>query len=615
MSFASLWSDRLLPLGRWRGLFGSATLRADLLAGLLGAVVVLPMAVAFATLAGLPPQFGLYAAMVPAVVAALWGSSHHMVSGPTNPISLVVFATLAPLAEPGSADYLRLALTLALMVGALQLAMGFARLGSLVNFISHTVVIGFTAGAGLLIMASQIKPLFGLAIAQGTSFFGTLTYWANNIETTRPGALTVGMATIISGALVKRFLPRLPYMLAAMLAGSFTALALDALLGTERTGIRYLGALPGALPPLSIPDFSLGTLRELMDVAVAVTALALAEAASIARAIAVKSGQRIDANQEFIGQGLANLSAAFFSGYATSGSFSRSGLNYESGAKTPLAAAASAGFLILILIFLAPLAIYIPIASMAGLLMLVAWGLIDLKEIGVVLRSSRSETAVLAVTFGATLILHLEFAILAGIALSLVLYLNRTSQPSIRSLIPDAAQARKFRELGPGEADCPQLGIVRVEGSLYFGAVDHVAAFLQAHAALRPGQQHLLLMSKSINFIDVAGARMLQEEARRRRAAGGRLHFYSLRRGAEAILHQPDFAQGFDDGVYFQSKHAAISEIFRQLDHERCRNCTARIFLECASVPPPARDDPATAGRTGTGPRISPPPPTTSKAP
>ena len=576
----------LLPFLRWWPMVNAGTLKGDLLAGLIGAIIVLPQGVAFATLAGMPPEYGLYAAMVPAVIAALWGSSWHLVSGPTNAISLVVFATMSSLAEPGSADYVSLVLTLTFMVGLMQLAMGVARLGTLVNFISHTVVIGFTAGAALLIIASQVKNFFGIHIPHGAMFFRILGTLFAHVGDINPYVLLVGLITLLSGVVMRNWMPKIPYMIVAMLAGSLVALALNQSFGADITGIKTIGALPGALPPLSMPHFSFDTMRELISVAVAVTGLALIEAVSIARAIALKSGQRIDGNQEFIGQGLSNLLGAFFSGYPSSGSFNRSGVNFEAGAITPLAAVFSAGFLILVLLAVAPLAAYIPIASMAAILFLVAWGLFDFHHIGSIIRTSRAETAVLFSTLIATLVMHLEFAILVGMLLSLLLYLSRTSQPAVRILVPDNHEPqRKFHLVRAGDAECPQMKMVRIEGSIYFGAVNHVGEMLHDIAENHRQQHHLLIMAKSINFVDIAGAELLAEEARRRRQQGGRLWFYSVRQSAEEMLRKPEYAKEFGADAFFASKHEAIEHIVAQFDTSICANCKARIFEECRALP------------------------------
>ena len=582
----NLLLQRLFPFLRWWPQVNRDTLKCDLLAGLIGAVIVLPQGVAFATLAGMPPEYGLYAAMIPAVIAALWGSSFHLVSGPTNAISLVVFATMNHLAEPGSAQYVSLVLTLTFMVGIMQLAMGMARMGTLVNFISHTVVVGFTAGAAMLIFASQMKNFFGLDIPRGTVFFRTFEFFFTHLANIKPWVVLVGVVTLVSGLMVRKLLPKIPYMIVGMLVGSFTALGLNQWLGQEVTGIRTLGALPGALPPLSAPHFQMETMRDLLTIAVAVTALAITEAVSIARSIGVKSGQRIDGNQEFIGQGLSNMFGAFFSAYPSSGSFNRSGLNFEAGAKTPLAAAFSAGFLMIVLIAVAPLAAYLPIASMAAILFLVAWGLLDFHHFGVIARSSKSELAVLLVTFVSTLVIHLEEAILLGIMLSMMFYLNRTSQPLVRPVGPDPADpARKFKPVPEGGKECPQLKIVRIEGSLYFGAVNHVGETLQGYVETNPEQKHLLLMSKSINFVDIAGAELLANEARSRQKRGGSLSFYSLRLRAEEMLMKPDYVSAIGRDAVHATKHGAIASCVAKLDHEICRHCSARVFTECASLP------------------------------
>ena len=583
--------SRIFPFLAWWPRVGRASLRADIIAGLVGAIVVLPQGVAFATLAGMPPEYGLYCAMVPTIVAALWGSSWHAVSGPTNAVSLVVFATVSTLAEPGSAQYVHLVLTLSLMSGVIMLAMGVLRLGTLVNFISHTVVVGFTAGAAMLIFDAQLSNFFGVYIARDVSFLRSLEMFVAQIPYIQPYVLLVGVATLAAGILARRYLPQVPYMIAAMLAGSVLAFALNqAMGGAEHTGIRTLGALPGALPPLSHPDFELEKLRKLLAIAVAITVLGLTEAVSIGRAIALKSGQRIDGNQEFIGQGLSNIVASFFSGYPATASFNRSGLNFEAGARTPLAAVFSALFLVVVLIFVAPLMAYLPIASMAAILFLVAWGLIDFGSMRNIVRASRSETAVLALTFAATLLLELEFAILAGVMLSLLVYLKRTSRPSMRSLVPDPRHAtRKMAVLEAGLAECPQLKILRIEGSIYFGAVNHVGAHFDTLREVSPGQKNLLLLCKSINFVDVAGAELLAHEAEQRRKMGGQLYLYSLRQPVRDMLARGGYSEQIGQANIFGTKHEAIGGVFARLDRSVCDTCHARIFNECATLPPAAK--------------------------
>jgi len=571
----------LFPFLLWWPRVDRATLRADLVAGILGAVIVLPQGVAFATLAGMPPEYGLYAAIVPALVAALFGSSWHLVSGPTNAISIVVFASMSALAEPGSVEYIRLVLTLTLLTGAVQLAMGLARMGALVNFISHTVIIGFTAGAACLIFSSQVPNFFGAEIGRGASFLETFEQFVLHLDHVNPFVTAVGAVTLLSAIVVRRAWPRFPYMIVAILAGSGFAAALNVHFGVAQTGITTLGALPQALPALSAPDLSFDAIRKTLPIALAVTILGLTEAVSIARAIAVKSGQRIDGNQEFIGQGLSNLVGSFFSSYASSGSFNRSGVNYEAGAKTPLSAVAAAVLLVPIIALVAPFAAYLPHAVMAAVLFIVAWGLIDLHHIREILRTSRRETAVLLTTFVAALFAQLEFAIYAGVILSLLIYLSRTSRPLMLDVKPDPEEGSYHFSADSGLPDCPQLKMVRINGSLYFGAVDYVQRRLQEIDAENPQQKHVLIVASGINFVDMAGAGMLLDEVRRRRLLGGDLYFYRMKDEARQILERAGYAAEIGEENMFPVKVRAVNAIYRRLDSEICRNCSARIFREC----------------------------------
>lgn len=575
------WLLRLLPFLRWWHRVDRHTLRADGIAGLTGGIVLVPQGVAFATIAGMPPEYGLYAAMVPAVVAALWGSSWHLVSGPTTAISIVVFATISPLAEAGSAEYVRLVLTLTFLVGAIQLTLGLFRLGTLVNFVSHTVVVGFTAGAAVLIALSQVKNFFGLPIPRGAAAHEVLWGLASQLERINPFVTGVAVATVLASVATKRWLPRVPHMIAAMLAGSGVALVLNRMVGEAHTGIASIGALSVGLPPLSLPDFSPSRIEQLLPIAVAVALLALTEAVSIARAIAVKAEQRIDGNQEFIGQGLSNLLGSFFSGYASSGSFNRSGLNYAAGARTPLAAVFSAVALLGLVMFLAPLAKYLPIPAMAGILFVVAWGLIDFHHIGEILRASRQEGAVLIATFVSTLTLQLEFAIYTGVLLSLMLYLNRTSKPGLEDLKPVPGQSPPVFSTRTGLPDCPQLKIVRINGSIFFGAVSHLEAALQQIDERRPGHKHLLIVASGINFIDLAGARLLAQEARRRRALGGGLYFYGMKDEPLQVLRRCGVFDEIGADHFVEAGQDALAALRPRLDAATCAQCEVRVFEPC----------------------------------
>ncbi len=575
---------RFLPFLAWWPMVNKQTARTDFLAGLTGAIVVLPQGVAFATIAGMPPEYGLYAGMVPAIIAAFFGSSWHLVSGPTTAASIVLFSSLSALAEPGSAQYVTLALTLTFMVGVIELALGLARMGALVNFISHSVIVGFTAGAAILIASKQLKNFFGVPIERGGHLHDVLVQFWHQIPNISGHVTLVAAITLFSGILVKRFWPRMPHLIVAMVLGSLVGVWLNQRYGIDATGISTVGALPRSLPPLSSPDFSLETIKDLATPALAVTLFALTEAVSIGRSLAARSGQRIDGNQEFIGQGLSNLAGGFFSGYVATGSFNRSGLNYQAGAKTPLAAMFAGLLLMIIVLLVAPLAAYLPNAAMAGILFLVAWGLIDFHEIGHILKASRRETAIMGVTFFGALFLELELAIFAGVMLSLVLYLMRVSKPRIISRVPDPSLPKRKFNTGEHLPQCPQLHILRIDGSIFFGSVNHIQEAFAELEEKHPEQKHLAIIAQGINFVDIAGGAALVAEARKRRARGGGFYLINVKKGLWDSLESCGCLDEIGPNNVFKSKSAALTGIFQKLDKEICRHCDKRIFRECASV-------------------------------
>ncbi|RLA30241.1 MAG: sodium-independent anion transporter [Gammaproteobacteria bacterium] len=571
----------LLPFLRWSGRINGSTLRADLVAGLTGAAIVLPQGVAFALIAGLPPVYGLYAAMVPPVVAGLFGSSLHLVSGPTTALSIVVFSTLSPLATPGSPEYIQLALTLAFLAGLIQLGLGVARLGMLTNFVSHSVIVGFTAGAAILIVTSQLKHFFGVEIPPGESFLHTWEDFLVQLDQINWSATLVGATALLATLAVTLWRRTWPAMLIGMVLASVVA----ALLGPEANHIRLVGELPRELPPLSAPALTLGTFSMLSTGALAIAMLGLVEAVSIARSVALKSNQRIDSNQEFIGQGLANTIGSFFSAYPSSGSFTRSGINHAAGARTPLAALFAAGALLGILLLIAPLAAWLPIPAMAGILFLVATRLVDLHHIRTIVLASKRETAVLATTFLATLFVKLEFAIYLGVLLSLVLYLLRTSRPNITTLVPDTEDPLRVMLPVSSRPECPQLKLIRIDGSLFFGAVDHVQRALQRIRDRVPLQRHVVIIGSGINFLDVAGAEMLVQEGEAQRRIGGGLYIAKAKGEVCRMLLRGGYIERFEDSHVFSSKAAAIATLVPSLDDTTCANCQARIFRECATRP------------------------------
>ena len=566
-------------LGPWVAELNANTLRADAIAALLAAVLVLPQGIAFATLAGLPPAWGLYAAVVPTAVAALAGSSRHVLTGPTNALSLALAAAMAPLALAGSAEYLRLALVLTLMIGAIQLVVALLRLGVLTHFISPSVLLGFTTGAALLIAWHALNSL--------TREHGALG-----------PAVGVGALTLAVAVLLRLRWRRGPGMMIALAVGTAVAAA-----GVHWGGwpLARIGALPPALPPLALPAVTWADLPRLATIALALTLVALGQTIAIAKALAARSGQALDVNRECLGQGLANIAGSCFSAFVSCGSLNRSVPHMEAGARTPLSGVMAAGGVLLLVAGAAPLLAWVPMAAIDALLLLVAWTLVDTTQWRELARLDRSEAAVAGGTLVATLLLPLQVAVLAGVAASLVVYLHRTANPAVRSMgftgpprpgvnrpfvVLDTVTSASFESAVP---ECPQLKLLRMEGPVWFGAEAHVADALRQVRDEPDAPRHMLVMGKSMNFIDPAGAALWERERLYRSGPDAGLYFHRPRSEVMAIWRKSGFLQRLGEDHIFASKRSAIAAIVPRLDPDICARCTARVFVECAGQPGPGK--------------------------
>lgn len=572
--------------GAWVHEVGPATLRADLFAGLLGALLVVPQGVAFATLAGLPPAYGLYTAIVPCVVAALFGSSRHVMSGPTNANSLALYAVLAPLAVAGSEQYIQMALAVTILVGILQWLVGALRLGSLANFISPSALFGFSSGVALLIGLHALKDAFGLDSIDGHGAGDVLLGVVQGVTAWHWDAMLVTVITIAMAVLSRRWDRRKPYMLVGLAGGTALAAILNA---SGVGGVRVLGELAQPVPPFHIPAVNWRELPDLLGLAVALSIVASVQSISIAKVVAAKSGQMIDPNREFRGQGLSNIVGGFFSCYLSCGSLNRSIPNYEAGARTPLAAVFSAVLLMVLVAVSAPLLAYIPYAAIAGLLLLIAWNLLDIAHWRRIAQVQRSELLIALATMVATVTIRMEIAILLGTLLSLMTYLHRTSHPAMRTMGFRADDPDRHFVVLDGHPDelpeCPQLKLLRMEGAVYFGAVAHVADRLQELRSQPNAPKHLLVMAKSMNFIDHAGALVWEYELRKRREMGGDLYFHRPRPAVMQMWQRMGFIDQIGEGNIFPDKATAISRIYERLDRDVCATCTARVFRECDGQP------------------------------
>lgn len=506
------------------------------MAAVLVTVLSIPQGLAYAMMAGLPPAVGLYASMLPAILGGLFRSSRHVVAGPTNALSLLVGGALAVVAAKTGAAPVELALTLALLVGVIQLAAGVLRLGSLVDYISDPVVLGYITGAGVLIGVGQLPHLTGVPV-HGESEIGRLVSWFGTLGDAHPIPVALGLGTTAGIVLLRWLSPRIPGALVAMGVGIAVSMIFD-LPGRGVTTIGDLAPVPASLPPFGLPPVD--NVRALLPSAVAVAVLSLVESSAVARALAGRTGDRVDASVEFAGQGLANLVSAVSGGYPVSGSLGRSMANWRAGARTRLAGMLGGVFVLLVVLLAGPIVDYTPTSSLAGLLLVLAWDLVDRSRIVLTLKSGIGDVAAFLATLVGAWTLELDQAIYLGVGLSVVMFLRRARQLTVRELVVDgagrlreattaiASEDDELPEPEEGYDVCPQIRILHVEGSLFFGAAGELGAALDT-ALADPEIAVLVVRLKRCQGLDVTTAEILRAAALRMRQEGRHLVLVGMR--------------------------------------------------------------------------------------
>lgn len=565
------------------------TLRKDVFAGLTGAAIVLPQGIAFALIAGLPPEYGLFSAIIIAVVAALWGSSRVMVSGPATAISALVFVTLSAFATAGTPTYILLAITLTLMVGVIQLIAGLAGLGALIAFVSHSVIVGFTAAAAVLIAVSQMPAILGVEVDSGGGVVERVSRLLPELGSLHPGTVIVACVTFACVVAIQKIDRRLPAFVLALGIGSLVA----ALPVWPDDQIAFFSPLASALPAFEVPSFDLDIWGQLLPGAAAIAFVGLLEAISIGKSFAARRGEKYDSNQELIGQGLSNVVGSFTQCYAGSGSFTRSGVNMESGAQTPLSAVFASAFLLIALLVVGPLVPLVPVPAMAAVILYVAFRLLNLREIRHILDSGRSETVILASTFFTGVFSELDFAIMVGVVVSLVVFLKDSAQPLVAVGAPTLKNGR--RAFGNAETlnlpECPQIRMMRVEGPIFFASVEHIEREFDRIEARAETRQSRILSLKGVNKIDLTGADFLIERARTARAQGRDMHLIASAAPTLRTLKRLGVTGAIGPENIHAHKTEAIAEAVRRADDQICARCTLRVFRECADKPRPSKED------------------------
>jgi SulP family sulfate permease len=561
---------RYLPFLNWIGNYRQADFPSDLVAGIVTAIMLIPQSMAYAQLAGLPPQIGLYASVVPLAIYALLGTSGQLSVGPVAITSLLVASSVGALATGGTERYLVLAFVLALIVGVIKLALGFLRLGVLLNFLSHPVLAAFTSGAAVIIAVGQLKHILGYPIG-GEHFYETVIQALSGLGNTRPITFAIGAGSValllffrkgLQPLLKRAGLPALAVTLIVSGAPLVTVIAgtlLVWLFALDATaGVAIVGAIPAGLSPFAVPPISLGDVQALLPAALLIVAVSVVESIAVARALASKRRQAIDPNQELIALGAANIAAGLFSGYPVTGGFARSVVNDQAGAVTGLASLITAGMIALILLFFTPLFYYLPQAVLAATVLVAVSGLIDLREPLRIARTNRSDAATWLMTFIAVLALGIEGGILVGVAVSLALFLWRSSRPHI-AVVGRLGESETYRNILRHEVQTwPHVVAVRVDESLYFANTRYLEDALLRIVAERREVRHLVLIGSAINFIDSSALHTLEELIVALREAGVELHLAEIKGPVMDRLKRSHLLEQLGPGHVHLSTHDAM---------------------------------------------------------
>lgn len=564
---------RYLPFTRWLLRYDRANLPSDMVAGIVTAIMLIPQSMAYAQLAGLPPQVGLYASVVPLIIYALLGTSGQLSVGPVAITSLLVFSGVGALAEPGSARFIQLVLLLALIVGAAKLLLGVLRLGVVLNFIAHPVLAAFTTASALIIAAGQLKYILGYKVT-GERIYETLAHAAAGLGATNLATLAIGLTSVALLLFFRRGLrPMLaraglkPLAVTLIVSGAplvtvIMGTLLTWLLRLDQTaGVAVVGAIPAGLSPLSWPAPGLADARALMPAAATIVLVSVVESIAVAKALASKRRQAIDPNQELIALGAANLAAGLLSGYPVTGGFARSVVNFQAGAVTGLASLVTATAIAVILLFFTPLFYFLPQAVLAATVIVAVFGLVDLKEPRQIWQANRGDAVTWGVTFAAVLLLGIEAGIFVGVGASLALYLWRTSRPHI-AVVGRLGESEVYRNvLRYAVQTWPTVAAVRVDESLYFANTRYLEEALLRIVAERPELRQLVLIGSAINFIDSSALHTLESLAQELRDAGVELHLAEIKGPVMDGLRRAGFVERLGAGRFHLTTHAAMQAL------------------------------------------------------
>ncbi len=562
---------RYFPVLDWGRDYNGETLTGDLIAAVIVTIMLIPQSLAYALLAGLPPEAGLYASIVPIILYALFGTSRALAVGPVAVVSLMTAAAVGRIAEPGSSEYIIAALTLAVMSGAMLVAMGLLRLGFVANFLSHPVIAGFITASGILIATSQLKHVLGIE-GHGHTLPEMLTsLWAHidqiNWITVAIGAGAIAFLFWVRGGL-QPLLVRigLPMTLAGHLARTGPVFAVAATAWAAwywnlgQLGVRLVGDVPRGLPPLTMPSFSADLWLALVGSAALISMIGFVESVSVAQTLAAKRRQRIDPDQELIGLGMANVGAGFTGGYPVTGGFARSVVNFDAGARTPAAGAFTAVGLAIASLTITPFIAWLPQATLAATIIVAVLSLVNFSIFRDAWLYSKADFVAVATTVAVTLIIGVEMGVLAGVLLSVLIHLYKTSKPHM-AVIGQVPGTEHYRNVKRHQVltDARVLQL-RVDESLYFANARYLEDRLYEMVTDRPDLEHVVLACSAVNAIDMSALESLEAINARLKAMGVSLHLSEVKGPVMDKLKRTHFLQDMT-GEVFLSQHRAMQTL------------------------------------------------------
>ena len=574
--------NQFFPFIDWLKEYQAPFLRNDAIAGLTVAVVLIPQSMAYAMLAGLPPVYGLYAAAVTPFIAALWGSLRQLATGPIAIMSLLVLTTLTPLAEPGSPEFIELALLLAFMVGVLYLLIGLFRMGLIMSFISHSAVKGFTAAAALIIIATQLPHLLGITVSRHEYIFTMVLELLKRLPGFHLSTFLIGLLAIGIIFATQKYRRNLPAGLIAIIITSFIVWIFK----LHNSGVTIVGPSPKGLPGFQVPHLDLDIISTLLGPAIVIALVSFAETYSVGKAISGQTKQKLDVDQEFIGQGLANLIGSFFQSYPVSGSFSRTAINYASGAKTGISSIISSLSVVVALLFLTPILAFIPKAALAALVISAVLLLFHPKEVFKLWKMNRHDGIVAVTVFVLALLTKPDYALLIGVMISLIFFLWKTMRPRVIRVTKDPEFNMFVNADENKKPSCPQILQLRFDNSVYFANAEYTAEqILKRLKEHDTPIKYLLLDLQSLGFIDITGVdelRSLYDEVKLR---GIQVAFMSVHTTVMKVLKNSGFIDELSSDYLFEERGGAISSLFNKIDHQYCKKeCPYELFNECPTV-------------------------------